>query len=72
MTTIGILLMLVGGGAAIYGLQLNNSVEAQLNSLFGSGSANPGTVWIVVGIIVAAIGLALLFKGLHGRNDDSN
>ena len=58
---------LISIGAAILGLILlivgisqNNSLEAQLASLFGSGKVNPGTPWIVIGIILI-LGAAVLF-----------
>lgn len=62
MTLLGILLLLVGAGLAVYGYSLNNSVEAQLESLFTNGSTNPGTIFIIVGIIVAVLGIVFIIK----------
>ena len=50
-------------GAAVLGLILlivgisqNNSLKAQLASLLGSGKVNPGTPWIVIGILLIVAG----------------
>ena len=52
---------MVSGGALIsYGSRLNNSLEAQLNSLLSSGMTDPGTVWITFGVLGAVLGLVLL------------
>ena len=67
MTIAGAILIALGIGSTIYGFYLNNSMEAQLNSLFNSGNVDPGTVWIVVGIIALVIGIVLLFLGISKK-----
>ncbi|WP_167957880.1 DUF3185 family protein [Anaerosporobacter faecicola] len=62
MTLLGILFLLVGAGLAIYGYSLNNSVEAQLESFFSNGSTNPGTIFIIIGIVVAVLGIVFILK----------
>lgn len=57
-------LIALGVGLTIYGFHLNNSVEAQLNALFESGNVDPGTVWIIAGLIALAVGIVLLILGL--------
>ena len=52
--------MIAGIGSAIYGSSLNNDIEAQLESVFSNGSANPGDTWLYVGIAAAVIGLVLV------------
>ena len=64
MIIAGAILLTLGIGATIYGFYLNNSVEAQLNALFSNGNVDPGTVWIVAGIISLVIGIVLLIIGL--------
>lgn len=64
MVICGAILLAAGLGLIIYGFSLNNSAEAQLNALFSSGSVDPGTVWIVVGIVALAAGIILLILGL--------
>ena len=69
MSAFGIILIILGGGAIGYGIHQNNSLEAQLSSLFSRGSTNPGTIWIVAGGIAAAIGLILLIVGLTQKSN---
>lgn len=61
---LGIIALIAGIGCAVYGYSLNNSVEAQLESLFSKGSVDPGNVYLYIGIGVAVLGLIiLLVKG---------
>ena len=53
-------------------VDLNNSIEAQLSSLFNSGSANPGNIWLYCGIAIAVVGAILLVLGLTKKNADNN
>ena len=59
---IGIILLLVGGAGLAYGIHLNNSIEAKLESIFSNGSTDPGTIYIVAGAVVACIGLILIIR----------
>ena len=65
MVITSIILIVLGIGSTIYGFYLNNSVEAQLNALFSSGNVDPGTAWIVVGVIALVIGIILLIVKLN-------
>ncbi len=65
----GIIMLIAGAIAALCGFNQNNSVEAQLGSILSSGSANPGTVWIVIGAILAVIGLIVVIASLSKKND---
>lgn len=60
MLILSIILILAGAASVITGIIQNNSIELQLESLLSSGSADPGTVWIVAGIIALVIGIVLL------------
>ena len=64
MAIIGVILMLLGAGGAYYGYNQNNNMEAQLESIFSSGSKDPGTIFIIAGAAVAVIGLVLLIAGV--------
>lgn len=64
MIIAGAILAVIGLGLTIYGIYLNNNVEAQLTALFNSGNVDPGTGWIVVGVIALVVGIALLVIGL--------
>ena len=63
MVGLGLVLLLGGSVSLIYGIIQNNSASAQWNSFLSSGSANPGTVFIVIGAIAAVLGLALIIIG---------
>lgn len=61
----GIIMMVAGAGLMSYGSNLNNSLEAQLNSLLSSGSTNPGTAWVTFGALGAVLGLVLLIASFR-------
>ena len=61
MFVFGIILAVLGAGSLIFGIVQNNSLEAQFSSFFSSGAVNPGTIWIVIGIIAALVGIVLIF-----------
>lgn len=66
----GMLLCLVGVGALVYGLSIQDSVEYKFVSAYG-GSA-PGVAMLIIGGIVAAIvGVLLLVFG-RDRNKSTN
>jgi len=73
MIIIGILLLCGGGAAAIYGNNLNNSFDARWNALMNRGTTDPGSSYIIIGIILAVLGLVLLLYGLiKSSNKDNN
>ena len=67
MVIIGVILMVLGIGSAVFGYMQNNSLEAQFTSLFKNGTVNPGTTWIVIGISALVIGIILLIIGLRKK-----
>lgn len=69
MIIAGAILVAIGIGSTIYGFYLNNSLESQLNALFSSGNIDPGTAWIVAGIIAVVIGIVLLAVGMAKKPD---
>ena len=68
---LGLISLLAGIALALYGNSLNNSVSAQLNSLFSSGNVNPGNIWLYGGVALAVIGLVLLVIGKK-QNTENN
>jgi len=68
MTILGAILVLVGLGSAIYGVAQNNDVEAQVMSVFSSGSMNPGAMWIIGGCVAMAIGIVLVFINMKKKD----
>jgi hypothetical protein len=63
MLALGIILIIAGAGSAIYGFISNNSWESQLSSLLSSGSVNPGTMWIIIGVVAIIIGIIIAIVG---------
>lgn len=62
MFILGLVILILGGGAALYGNSLNQSFSVQFYSVFENGTLNPGNVWLTVGIIAAVLGLlAMVF-----------
>ena len=71
MIIVGWILIALGVILTIHGIQLNHSIEAQLTAMFLDGNINPGTVWIWVGIISAAVGIFFLFR-FHSKDSFVN
>lgn len=67
MLIAGIILFIAGTISFFYGNSLNNSIESQLSSLLSSGSTNPGTIFVVIGSIVAVAGAVLIIISLVQR-----
>lgn len=63
MIIIGAILAVLGLASTIYGSDLNNSWEAQWNAMWNTGKANPGNVWIIVGVAAIILGIALIILG---------
>lgn len=63
MLALGIILIVGGAISAIYGFISNNSLVAQFSSLLSSGSVNPGTIWIVIGVVAIILGIILAVVG---------
>ena len=60
----GIIIMLGGGGLIIYGNHLNDNFKSQVESIFTSGTTNPGNAWIIAGAVALLIGLLLTITGI--------
>ena len=54
---VGILLMLGGAGSLIYGIMSNADLINRARSFFTGANKNPGTVFIIIGIVALVIGL---------------
>ena len=70
MTGIGIFALILGVVLAVMGRAQNNDMEAQLESLFDNGTANPGDTFLYIGIAVAVVGLILLIVGLSKKKNN--
>lgn len=65
---LSVILILLGTALTIYGFVVNNSMEAQLESLFDTGNLDPGTPFIIVGIVVLVLGFFLLVVKMNKGN----
>ncbi len=57
---VGIFFMLAGIVSIICGIVQNDDLERRMEAVLAGRSANPGTVWIIVGAIVLVVGVILL------------
>ena len=64
MVFMGVLYLLAGAGSIIYGFLQNNDVKNHMNSLFTNGSLGSGDGFIIVGGVVAVLGLVFLIAGI--------
>lgn len=67
MTLLGVIIAVAGLISLIYGIDQNSSITAQISSFFSSGRSNPGTVWIVLGVIAMLIGAFLIYSGTRKK-----
>ena len=65
---LGVILLILGVACAGYGYLQNNSIEAQLSSLLSTGTTNPGTIYIIIGAVVAVIGALVCGWSLYKRH----
>ena len=65
-------MLILGIACAGYGYIQNNSVEAQLSSLLSTGTTNPGTTYIVIGVVVAVIGALACGWSLYKKHGKKN
>lgn len=59
----GLIFIISGIISIVYGVNQNNSFAAQFESLFSSGSLDPGTPFIVIGVIGIVIGFIIIIVG---------
>lgn len=64
MIALGAVLLVAGLLLIVSGVNVNNDMEAQMESLFNNGTSNPGSSCIAIGVFIAAVGLLLLIIGI--------
>jgi Protein of unknown function (DUF3185) len=63
---VGLVLLVVGVVLIIFGMQASASLGSRLSELF-SGTPSDRTIWLLlVGVVVAILGLGLLLTGRRG------
>lgn len=65
---LGAILLILGVACAGYGYLQNNSIEAQLSSLLSTGTTNPGTIYIIIGAVVAVVGALVCGWSIYKRH----
>ena len=65
MLFFGSILFLLGVVSTIFGITKNNDAEAQLEYLFEKGKTNPGTIFIIIGVLLILAGAALIIYHLY-------
>ena len=61
---LGLLLAVSGLVFIYYGNEANNDIEMKLHSIIRGGPENPGTMVIVIGAVVLAFGVLLIYGGV--------
>ena len=64
---VGAMFTISGVALAIYGASKNNSYSSRWDSVLSGGSLDPGTVFIVIGVIVALVGFIMMMIGLSKK-----
>ena len=57
---VGLISAVLGIIFSIVGFSKNASPAAQLQSMVSGGGLNPGTMWIVIGLVLLALGVVLI------------
>lgn len=65
---LGAILLILGVACAGYGYLQNNNIEAQLSSLLSTGTTNPGTIYIIIGAVVAVVGALVCGWSIYKRH----
>ena len=60
----GIVLTIFGAIFYHNGVQTNNSLEAQMESIFNDGVSNPGSTNVTIGVILMLVGILLVIIGI--------
>ena len=72
MILFGVILIVSGIVSIIYGVNQNNSLAAQLSSVFSRGSTDPGTIYIVLGVIGIIAGLIMVYIDYNNKNTSNH
>lgn len=60
MIVVAVVLIIMGFISCYYGIEMNNDMDMQMESLFGSGKTDPGSIYILIGVALILSGLVLL------------
>ena len=69
----GLLSFIVGIILTAQGSSLNNDISAQMESVFNNGTTDPGSGYIIFGVLFIITGIILFFWGIvRMNNEESN
>ena len=68
MMILGIILILAGIISIVVGVAQNNDLASQIESIFSGSGANPGDIWIIIGVVALIVGVVLLIVGFMKKN----
>lgn len=57
---LSIILYIIGVLGIIFGVALNNDPEAKLEYFLANGSTDPGTMWIIIGVVLLIVATIFL------------
>lgn len=72
MIILGIISLIVGIVLYFIGTNINNDIDAQLESFFNDGITNPGSTQETIGIILMIVGILLIVVGVIINNTNSH
>lgn len=67
MILAGIIAIVFGGGLCVYGYTENNNLANQVISVLSGGGTDPGTPYLISGIVIFIIGVILLLYGFKKK-----
>jgi len=72
LLVLGVIISIAGIVSIVNGVNLNNSLAHQFQSIFSSGTTDPGTTYIVFGVIGLIIGVIMIIVGITKKNETGN
>lgn len=60
MLILGVIILIAAIASILYGNHLNTSFAVRFENIFENGEGATGTVWVVIGIILAVIAVAAI------------
>ncbi len=64
MIGVGAFILIIGIVLCFLGNEMNNDIEAQMESIFGDGKSDPGSGLVAMGVIAIVIGAIVLVVGI--------
>lgn len=72
MIVFGVISLVVGAVLYFMGTNINNDMDAQMESFFNDGITNPGSTQETIGIILMIVGVLLVIVGVIVNSSSNN